>query len=501
MVKCNLILNPANLAGFSIYRLVANCFMKHSAHVLFLYLFVALATATAQTLVIHPVPQELTYSAHNDDFTVRVRKPGEVWQDLFEYAVDVDLDKVQTASMVTFDFSGSVEVAITANNSTLQSVQIRPLSAEITPALSGKTLYFKLNQPRNLSIEINGDKRRNLHLFANPPETYKPNPADPNVLYFGPGIHSPGDKPGDVFNIPSDKTVYLAGGAVLRGKIVCDKVRNVRIVGRGMLDHPLRGIEITHSQHIEVDGLIVRNPQHYTVYGGQSKDIIIRNLKSFSCKGWSDGIDLMSCSDVVVDNVFMRNSDDCIALYGHRWGYYGSSRNIVVKNSVLWADVAHPINLGLHGNTTSVGDTLENITFTNIDILEHDEDDPNYQGCMAISCGDLNLIRHIRFENIRIEDFEEGQLVNLRVLYNQKYNTGPGRNIEDVLFKDITYTGVLANPSIIEGLSEKGAIKGVTFEGISINGKQVFTPTAFSLDIGKFTESIKFIPASATLKQ
>ncbi|WP_198175137.1 hypothetical protein [Spirosoma telluris] len=48
-----------------------------------------------------------------------------------------------------------------------------------------------------------------------------------------------------------------------------------------------------------VDGIIVKNPQHYTVYGGQSKGITIRNLKSFSCKGWSDGIDLMSCSDVL----------------------------------------------------------------------------------------------------------------------------------------------------------------------------------------------------------
>ncbi|MVM35991.1 glycoside hydrolase [Spirosoma sp. HMF4905] len=474
--------------------------MKHVTHVLFFFLIAALSTALAQTLVVHPVPQELVYSAHNDDFTVRVRRSGEAWQDLFEYAVDVDMDKVQIASMVTFDFSGTVEVAVTANNETIQAVQIRPLSAEIVPTLRGKTLYFKLNQPRNLSIEINGDKRHNLHLFANPLETYKPNPNDPNIVYFGPGIHTPGDKPGDVFNIPSDKTVYLAGGAVLRGKLVCDKVKNVRILGRGILDHPLRGIEITHSENVEVDGLIVRNPQHYTVYGGQSKGITIRNLKSFSCKGWSDGIDLMSCSDVLVDNVFMRNSDDCIALYGHRWNYYGSCRNVTVKNSILWADVAHPINLGLHGNTVSVGDTLENITFTNIDILEHDEDDPNYQGCMAISCGDLNLIRNIRFENIRVDDFEEGQLVNLRVLYNQKYNTGPGRNIEDVLFKNITYTGALANPSIIEGLSEKGAIKGVTFDNISINGKQILSTTDFGLKVGRFTEAIKFTPVSATLK-
>ncbi|WP_317044485.1 glycosyl hydrolase family 28 protein [Hymenobacter crusticola] len=162
--------------------------------------------------------------------------------------------------------------------------------------------------------------------------------------------------------------------------------------------------------------MIVKNPQHYTVYGGQSNHLTIRNLKSFSAKPWSDGIDLMSCSDVLVDDVFLRTSDDCVALYGHRWQFYGNARNVTVQNSTLWADVAHPTNLGLHGDTDIAGDTLEHITFRNLDILEHDEDGPNYQGCRAISGGDLNLVRDVRYEDIRMEDFEEDQLLNLRVL-------------------------------------------------------------------------------------
>ena len=32
---------------------------------------------------------------HNDDYTVRVRMPGGEWQDVFEYKVQVDLDKPQ----------------------------------------------------------------------------------------------------------------------------------------------------------------------------------------------------------------------------------------------------------------------------------------------------------------------------------------------------------------------------------------------------------------------
>lgn len=448
----------------------------------------------AQQLVIYPVPAGVLYSQHNDDYTVRIRKPGEPWQDLFEYNVQVDLDKVRDASMVFFDFSGTVEVAVRKNNGLVQSARIRPLSNQIQSKQEGNTLYFTLTQPRKLSIEFNGDKLQNLHLFANPLEPSKPDPNDPNVIYFGPGIHTPDDKPGDVFRIPSNKTVYIDGGAVIRGKLVCDRVKNVRIIGRGIIDQPQRGIEITHSENVLVDGIIVKNPQHYTVYGGQSKGITIRNLKSFSCKGWSDGIDLMSCSDVLVDDVFMRNSDDCIALYGHRWDYYGGSRNVVVKNSTLWADVAHPTNLGLHGDTRSVGDTLENITFSNLDILEHDEDDPDYQGCLAISCGDLNLIRNVTYENIRVEDFEEGKLLSLRVLYNKKYNTGPGRNIENITFRNITYSGSMANQSVIEGLSKQGMVRGVTFENVRINGTLLQDGPSGDIRVGAFTKSIRFRP-------
>ena len=44
----------------------------------------------------------------------------------------------------------------------------------------------------------------------------------------------------------------------------------------------------------------------------------------------------------------MRNSDDCIAIYASRQGSLGDSRNISVRNSVLWADNAHPINCLLY---------------------------------------------------------------------------------------------------------------------------------------------------------
>jgi len=458
----------------------------------FLFLSIICLGSQAQELITYPAPAAVLYTQHNDDYTVKVRKPGGEWQDLFEYNVKVDMDKPQDASMVYFDFSGSVEVAVGKNNGSFQSVKVRPGSYDIKTTVKGNTVVFSLDKPRKVSVEFDGDKLHNLHVFGNPVEKNKPDPKDPNVVYFGPGVHQPKDLPGDEFNIPSGKTVYIAGGAVVRAKFVCDGVNNVRIIGRGILDHPIRGVEIRHSDRVEVDGIIVVNPKHYTIYGGGSKNITIRNLKSFSVNGWSDGIDLMSCSDVTIDDVFMRNSDDCIAIYGHRWDFYGDARSYNVTNSVLWADIAHPIYIGLHGNTETEGDVIENLNFKNIDILEQDEDDPNYQGCIAISAGDFNYVKNITFEDIRIGDFQEGTLFNLRVVQNAKYNTGPGKGIENILFKNINYTGSNLNPSVISGFDSTHAIKNIRFQNLKINGKLILDADSGNIKTGNYATDVVF---------
>jgi hypothetical protein len=44
----------------------------------------------------------------------------------------------------------------------------RPLSYNISHQVEGNTITFKLDRPRNLSVEVNGDIYHNLQLFANP---------------------------------------------------------------------------------------------------------------------------------------------------------------------------------------------------------------------------------------------------------------------------------------------------------------------------------------------
>lgn len=411
---------------------------------------------------------------HNDDYTVCVRIPDGEWQDLFEYNVQVDMDRVQDASMVQFDMGSPVEVMIKKNNGTICDVAIRPLSKGIQHTMNRNVILFTLDKPQYISVEFNGDRLHNLHLFANPLEIETYTQDEEGVMYFGPGVHRPKDLPNDLIRIPSNTTVYLAPGAVVKAKLLIDHAENVRITGRGILDHPMRGIEITYSKNIYIDGITVVNPDHYTVFGGEVDGLHIKNLKSFSCKGWSDGIDLMSCRNVTIDHVFLRNSDDCIAIYGHRWDYWGDTQHILLHNAVLWADVAHPINIGGHGNSEGEpGDRIGNITLRNIDILEHDEDDSPYQGCMAIDAGDKNLVHDILFENIRVESIQEGRLFHVNVRFNPKYDKTPGRGIENITFRNITYDEIGEKPSLIKGYDMERGVRGVTFENVLIRGEKM----------------------------
>ncbi|MER5177352.1 glycosyl hydrolase family 28 protein [Streptomyces sp. NPDC002896] len=423
-------------------------------------------------LVVYPIPSGVPT---NSSFSVKARTPGGEWQTVPVYRARAKMIDANTgsgpvynSSVATFDFDGTVEVAVTSSKGTIGSARIRPLSYNTQFTVDGATVSFTLTEPRNLSIEIDGEIFNNLQLHANPIESNAPDPDDEDVIYFGPGLHKTTD---NVVKVPSGKTVYLAGGAVLTSRVEFHEVENARLRGRGVIYNSANGVLVEYSKNIEIDGVMVLNPSSgYAATIGQSQQVTIRNFHSYSHGQWGDGIDVFSSEDVLIDNVWMRNADDCIAIYAHRWDYYGDCRNITVRNSTLWADVAHPINVGTHGNTDKP-ETIENLVFSNIDILDHREPQMDYQGCIALNPGDSNLVSNVRAQDIRVEDFRWGQLINMRVMFNKSYNTSVGRGIDGVYIRNMTYTGTHANPSIMVGYDADHAIKNVTFQNLVINGK------------------------------
>lgn len=281
----------------------------------------------------------------NNDFTVQIRSNEKgKWMTIPTYLVKVDevreaTHHVENASMATFDFSGKVEIAVTYNKGKIDSARVRPLSYGIPFTTEDNTIKFVLEKPANLSVEVNGDIFHNLHLFANPIDTFKVDKKNPDLIFFGPGIHR---FEGGEFRIPSGKTVYVAGGAVMMGRMLIENAHDVKLLGRGIIDPSVKmGIRIANSRNVQVEGLVATQ-----CATGGSDSVTIRNVKVISYFGWGDGMNVFSSKNVLFDRVFCRNSDDCTTVYGTRLGFEGPSSSITMQNSTLWADVAHPILSG-----------------------------------------------------------------------------------------------------------------------------------------------------------
>ena len=406
--------------------------------------------------------------------------------------------KVQKASWCQFEAEKGAVLNVVKHGEKIENAVVRPLSKGIKhKVLNDSTIQFRIPAVKEhrgyaLEVDINGDREHCLHIFVDgmETETYEaPDPdskvdinwkttnnhdvfvQNPRLIYFGPGIHKPHDLPSAEIKIPSGATVYIAPGAVVRARLIVDRAENVRIIGRGVLLNPLRGVEITYSKNVLVDGLTIINPQHYTIFGGQSENLTIRNVRSFSRHPWSDGVDLMCCKNVIVEDVFLRNNDDAFAFYNHRWWYWGGTENIRVRRATIFNDLAHPFNFGSHGDDRSEnGELLHDVQVEDCDILSADCD-----GIMAVRSGDKNRVEDIHFTNIRIEDVVKAALFNIQVNFSEKYNRAPGNYIRDVWVKDVMFNGDESHlhQNTFKSYDAEHAISDLHFENVRVNGKKV----------------------------
>lgn len=458
--------------------------------------------AAAATLRTYPTPPALLYSAHNDDFTVRVRALGGEWRDLYEYRVLVDTDTKQNASMVYFDFEGAVELEVMKNNGRFQTVSVAPLSSAVKPERRGAVMRMTLTKPERFSLQFDDDRLHNLHIIAGPLPA--PRPPGNDVVYFGPGVHTP---PAglDYFPVKSGQRVYLEGGAVLKGSFDLTGVSDVKISGRGLLWDPGRAIDLDKASDVEIADLIVVNGDRRDAARvmniRNSKTVSVHDVTGFTSGKWSDGINISTAQHVKVRNGYLRVSDDAVVVYAvadcpicrqkaAQTGVPdvdppGDTFDIEVRDMRVWADVAHALYVGHFGDN---GDprVIRDVTFDNIDVANLDEDDPDWEGVMAIYSGDNTLIRNVTFSRIRVDRIEEGKLINIVAGQNPRYNKAPGRGIDGVTLRDIAFTGEgLPGASIIQGLSPTTQVRNVSIQNLSIGGRRVLKPGDGDIAVGE----------------
>lgn len=404
------------------------------------------------------------------DFEVKARTPNGEWQSIDTYAFKVDRvadakHNVEITSVAKFEFEGKVEVQVKSVAQDIKCFRIRPDSYGIKAKQEGNTLTFSLDRPRYISVEINGDIYQNLQLFADnileKPKVKKKK----DLMYFGPGVH---DFKGDSIHIPSGKTVFIDNGAVIKGWLSTYGSRDVKILGHGIvMPGHHEGIMVRYSKNVLIDG-----PLTTQLPIGGSDSITVRNAKVMSWYGWGDGFNIFASNNIHQEHLFARTSDDCSTIYCTRKNYHGGCRNITIKDFVMWADVAHPIMIGLHSETPE-DEVIDNVLYDGIEILEHAENQIDYQGCIGINNGDNITVKNVTFQNFNIDNIRRGMLFNIRVCYNKKYCSAPGRGIQDITLRNIAYRGSAPNMGIIAGYDQSRMVKNVRFENLTINGKLI----------------------------
>ena len=226
-----------------------------------------------------------------------------------------DMDQTEWTEFVSFDLDceGKGELEIRSDEGKMESVEIRPLAQGIPMERTERGIRLRLGEPCQFTVEA-GDRHSVLHVFANPPFRYEHVPGE---LYFGPGEHHAG-----VIEPEDGQTVCIDEGAVVYGAILLLRKKNVRIVGRGILDSSelCRGNDWSKGEpelsiRIRERGLTPRDAAYssgFVAFG--CTNLFVEGIVLRDAPFWAV-IVRNNCRDVVIDNIKLIGMENAVHRY------------------------------------------------------------------------------------------------------------------------------------------------------------------------------------------
>lgn len=441
-------------------------------------------SSAGAAVVVYPAPKGEPLSA---DYQVRI---GQHTVDVYTARVldppfaGKGKDYGGPYSFCGFDVKGAVDVRISSTNS-LRNTIVRPTSLNMKTRLEDDhTLVLSLSGPSKLSIEPDG-KRGPLLLFANPVEKKPPKQGAAEVIYFGPGVHKPGR-----IVVTNNQTLYLAGGAVVKGGIEAQG-ENIRIRGRGILDGsdwewtkgPTPFVVGIRGTNVEVSDITIRGAWHWTIVPRNSQNVIVRNVKLCGARVQNDdGINPCNSRDVVITDCFIRTDDDCVALKGLDLNGASNVERIRVENCTLWCDRARIFLLGHESRAPFMRD----IRLHDLDIIHFS------MTAFLFEPGEEMQLQDVKVENVRVNGEGQGELIRLRPVVNQyMHNKVPGY-IRNVAFRKLTVSGKPGPYRVqVSGADQQHDIRGVSFQNVQILGSNL-GGTSEHLELGDYVRDLQF---------
>lgn len=367
-------------------------------------------------------------------------------------------------------------------------IRIAPARHHLEAARDGRLARFALPGPLNLWIETEGLDP--LYLFASAPSSAPPKPADPGVRYFRSGqLYEVGE-----LRLGDNETVFIEGGAVVRGCIRATRARNVRIAGPGVLDgsYYRRGVEARRTIVLEgcrdsrIEDVTLIEPTSWMIMLGGSEDVTVRNVRLLGTVGGTDGIDIVGSRRIRVEGCFCRNGDDCIAIksldlrpHGRdaSLDYSGDVEDVEVRGCAFMAYVGgQAMEIGHELRTAAV----RNIRFQDCDVLAVH----GHGGVFGIHNADRATVSDVLYEDIRVEHHYE-KLVDFRIVRSRWSRDAERGQIRNVTLRNIEVAISVFNPgyscSVIGGFDSQHTVEQVRFENFRVGGRRVTAPDEMDL--------------------
>lgn len=383
----------------------------------------------------------------------------------------------------------------------LKQVVLRPRRfQDCVEAVEQQTLHLSLPPYTQLAVEPDGDS---IHPLLISCKEWIPCPEDATVIY----------RSGQVYHIGCQQLhtgdhVYLEPGAVVCGRFFAADGEDISITGLGLLlgstMQPLdeTGARIRQPMICEVDcrrvriaGISLLDSPGWNIVPTACQQVEISHVTVISLLMCGDGIDVVGCEDVRIQDCLLRTNDDCIAVKAVRYDDERGARRaagITARRCVLWdAKCGNAIEIGYETSAHEICDIL----FEDMDVIHCEKEGHQSGGVFTIHNGDRARVHHVTYRNIRVEDAQE-KLVDFKIL-SSKYSSDLWRGqIDTILFEDIAVTGDRLAPSILRGFeNELGVVswvENVRFRHLTFNG----LPLCHQLDahmIVELSRNVEFL--------
>jgi hypothetical protein len=412
-------------------------------------------------------------SPQNENFKVKANG-----KEIFVYNTSAE-------PFAAFSGSGILHIEVETSRSN-PSIGISPKKLGIVPKFEGNKISFDLPSGTNVALVI--ESKPILFIYADKIAENVPSPTDKGVYYFKSGqVYEVGE-----LRLKDNETLYIEGGAVVRGCVRATSAKNVRISGYGVLDGGYyskgdnqRTIVFEDCQNSVIEDITIIEPTSWIIVLGVSQNITVRNVKEIGTVGSTDGCDIVGSRKIRIENCIFRNGDDCIVIKSLDLRSHGSATidftsdvdDIEITGCTFVAYIGGTaLEIGHELRTSSI----RNIRFTNCDILGVH----GYGGVFGIHNSDHATVSDVLFENIRVEHYYN-KLIDLKVIKSM-WGKDPERGqIRNVIFRNIDVTQSIYNSgysmSLIGGYDSTHTAENIQFENFRLNGVKVINADQLEL--------------------